>query len=131
MATKMVDMGLKRKEMYPAEASSPKSDKEHENEKEYPTLSLSGPHAEMMGAEDLKEGDVIEQKVRWKVKRHSKVTEGGKTRYSMDLSLQKGSDCEDAGSGDDKEEPDAIDDGSGEDDSPAMAYITGKAKAAK
>lgn len=126
MATKMVDMGIKRKDMYPRESPSPKPEKDYDNEKVHPELELSGPHAEMMGAEDLKEGDVVEQRVRWRVKRHSATTESGKTRYAMTLSLDRASDCEECETPA-KKEGGAIDDGSGADDSPAMAYIQGRA----
>lgn len=125
MATEMHDMGIKRKDMYPSEvAASPAGSK---NEKEYPEVSLHGPHAEMMGAEDLKEGDRIEQTVRWRVKRHSKTTENGKTDYRMTLCLENASDCKDCGEKEKKEKGDE-DDGDGADDSPAMAYITGRGK---
>jgi hypothetical protein len=122
----MVDLGVKRKELHSAEIStSPKSEKDYANEKEYPELSLSGAHAEMMGAEDLKEGDVVEQKVRWRVKKHVKTTEGGKARYEMRLCMEKASDCEECAP--DKKKSSAEDDGDGADDSPAMAFIQGKA----
>lgn len=132
MPTDMIDMGVKHKEMYPTEPATPSSKKDYENEKTYPELSLSGPQAEMMGAEDLKEGDLIEQMVQWRVKRHSKTTENGKTNFSMTLCLEKASDCkeckDDADSNDEGTESDTDEDDSGENDSPAMAYITGRAK---
>lgn len=128
MATKMVDMGVKRKELHgsPATPSTEKSEKDWENEKEYPELSLHGVHAEMMGAEDLKEGDVVEQRVRWRVKRHSKTTEGGKTNYTMGLCLERASDCEECEDGDKK--ADGVDDGDGADDNPGMSYVLRGAK---
>jgi hypothetical protein len=132
MATKMHDMGVKRKDMYSSDmpVSPSGSKKDYDNEKEYPEVSLHGPHAEMMGAEDLKEGDVVEQTVRFRVKRHSKTTENGKTDYRMTLCIEKASDCKDCGEKEEKAEGDE-DDGDGADDSPAMAYITGRGKSAE
>lgn len=130
MATKMIDMGMKRKETMPSPTESPSSPKAYDNEKVYPELTLSGPQAEMMGAEDLKEGDLVEQTVQWRVKRHSKTEEGGKTDYSMTLCLEKASDCKEC---DDTEDAGDAADASEEQDSepsPAMAYIQGKAKEA-
>ncbi len=123
MASKLVDMGISRKEMHSDEKTSPISDKDYGKEKVYPELSLSGPAAEMMGAEDLKEGDLIEQTVQWRVKRHSKTTENGETNYSMTLCLEKASDCKEcADSGDAAGEDDA------DEPSDAMRYIEGRAK---
>lgn len=123
MASKLVDMGISRKEMHTGEAVSPMSEKDYEKEKVYPELSLSGPAAEMMGAEDLKEGDLIEQTVRWRVKRHSKTTENGETNYSMTLCLEEASDCKECGDTSDTEE-----DGPSDKASSAMRYIEGRAK---
>lgn len=125
---KMIDMGLKRKEMN--SGATPMKEKDYENEKVYPEVDLHGDHAEMMGAEDLKEGDVVRQPVQWRVKRHSKTTEGGKTKYAMTLCLEKAGDCTDCGSKgkDDDADETAADEGDGADDSPAMAYIRGNAK---
>ena len=124
MATKMIDLGIKRKEMYSGEPVSPQSEKKYENEKVYPEVHVSGEHAEMMGAEDMKTGDVVEQTVRWRVKSHTKTEENGKTRYSMDLCLESASDCvecetEDKGEDDEPKTKKGM--------SPAMAYIQGHA----
>lgn len=127
MATKLVDMGIRRKELNsPGEPSSPKSEKDYEKEKVYPELSLHGPHAEMMGAEDLKSGDLVEQRVRWRVKDHTKTVNGNKTDYRMTLCLEKASDCAECETEKKAPKTDA-DDGDGADDSPAMAYIKGNA----
>lgn len=126
---KLVDLGIKRKEMHGGPESLPeKTSKDYDNEKVHPTLQVDGPHAEMMGAEDLKKGDRVRQTVEWEVDEHTKREENGKPpHYSMRLKLCKASDCEDCG---EKEEGDGIDDGDGADDSPAMAYISGRAKSA-
>lgn len=122
MATpKMVSMGIKRKEMYPAGASEPKSEKEYEKEEVRPELHLSGPHAEMMGAEDLKKGDRIRQTVEWVVKERTKREVDGKpTEYELTLCIDKAGDHEECDEGDgdaDEAEP-------GETEaSPAMAYL--------
>ncbi len=129
MASKLVDMGIPRKEMYSGDKPSPTSEKDYQKEKVYPELNLSGPAAEMMGAADLKEGDLIEQTVRWRVKRHSKTTEKGKTDYSMTLCLEKASDCEDCGS-DATDTADEGDEGDSSGASSAMNYIEGRAKSA-
>lgn len=127
MASKLVDMGISRKEMNGTASPSAVSDKDYSKETVYPELSLSGPAAEMMGAEDLKDGDLIEQIVQWRVKRHSKTTENGETNYSMTLCLEKASDCKECGEAAD---PKAKDDGDGE-SSDAMRYIEGRAKSAE
>lgn len=125
MATKLVDMGVSRKALYSGEVAAAKP--ESENAKEYPELSLHGPHAEKMGAEDLQEGDEVEQRVRWRVKRHAKTTENGKTEYRMTLCLVKGSDCEECGS-EKKAKTDADDgDGADDNDNPGIAYLAGRA----
>lgn len=127
----MIDMGMKRKDMYPSEtASSPKSEKDYEKEKVYPEMHLEGPLAEMMGAEDLKAGDVVEQTVRWRVKSLTKTERDGKASYSMTLCLEKASDCKECeGGSDDSDEDDGKDgESSG---SAAMDYIRGQAKNAE
>lgn len=131
MATKMIDMGMKRKETMTSVTAPASSSKDYDNEKVYPELTLSGPQAEMMGAEDLKEGDLVEQTMQWRVKRHSKTEEGGKTDYSMTLCLEKASDCKEC-DGDTEDAGDAADASEEADSepSPAMAYIQGKAKEA-
>lgn len=128
MTPKMIDMGIKRKDMMPGELAT-KSEKEYDNETTYPELNLSGPQAELMGAEEMKEGDVVKQMVQWRVKRHSKTEEGGKTDYSMTLCLEKASDCVECDAADGKKGKgdEADDDG----DSPAMSYIQGQAKSAE
>lgn len=131
MAPKMVSMGIKRKDLYPQESPSTKPDKDYENERVRPELDLSGAHAEMMGAEDLKEGDRIRQTIEWVVKRHTATTENGKTRYSMCLALDKASDCEECESPEsEKKGGDDDDDGGRAAPSPAMAYIQGRAESA-
>ena len=49
MAQKLVDMGMKRKELHPTESASPTTEKDYKNEKVYPEVRLSGAHAEAMG----------------------------------------------------------------------------------
>ena len=48
----------------------------------------------------------------------------------MRLCLEKASDCEECEPEEKKKNAGAIDDGDGADDSPAMAYIQGRAKSA-
>lgn len=124
MATKLIDLGMKRKEIHGGPTTpSPKSEKDYENEKIYPELDVSGAHAEMLGAEDLKEGDVIEQTVRWRVKRHSATTENGKTDYRMTLCMEKASDCVEC----EKEKGDDDEDGDSREKRPsaALEYLAG------
>lgn len=125
---KLVDLGIKRKEMYgPSEPEAMPSKKDGDNEMVHPSLHVDGPHAVMMGAEDLKKGDRVRQTVEWVVDEHTLRQENGKKpQYSMRLKLAKASDCEAMDGEDDK--GDGIDDGDGADDSPAMAFITGRAK---
>lgn len=124
---KLVDLGIKRKEMHgPSEPTLPMKDKDYDNEVVHPSMHVDGPHAVMMGAGDLKKGDRVRQTVEWVVDEHTKREENGKPpQYSMHLKLAKASDCE--ACDDDGEEKDGVDDGDGADDSPAMAYISGRA----
>lgn len=128
MATsKMVKMGIKRKDMHGGDMVA--SPKEYDKETVRPELHLDGPHAEMMGAEDLKVGDRVRQTVEWEVKSVGSTTKDGKTSHSLTLCLDKGGDMEDCG--DVADDEDAADKGADEGDesgnSPAMAYIQGKA----
>lgn len=129
MATsKLVKMGIKRKDMHEAETPAVTSEKDYDKEIVRPELHLSGEHAKMMGAEDLKKGDRVQQTVQWVVGSHAKEEENGKPpHYRMTLCLDKAGDHSEC-KGDDDEEGEAVDDGSGKDDSPAMAYIAGRAK---
>lgn len=131
----MIDMGVKRKELHPTEPATPGSSKDYENEKSYPELMLSGAHAEMMGAADLKEGDVVNQPVRWRVKRHTVTTEGGKTDYRMTLCLEKAGDCVEAQDDKSDEGPRSKNGndgpGNGTHDKSAMLFIEGRAKPAE
>lgn len=131
MATpKLVKMGIKRKDMYGSGPTAPKSEKEYDKEEVRPEIHLSGEHAKMMGAEDLKKGDRVRQTVEWVVGSHSKHEENGKEpRYEMTLCLDKAGDHSEVG--EDKTGKGDEDDGDGADDSPAMAYITGRGKPAE
>lgn len=126
----MIDMGMKRKEIHGPAETQPKAEKDYENEKVYPELHVEGALAEMMGAEDLKKGDVVEQTVRWRVKELSKHEVDGKpARFTMTLCLEKATDCKDcADEGDGEDDDDAEEKPSG---SAAMDYIRGQAKAAE
>ena len=126
MATgKMVKMGIRRKDMYPSETTSPKSEKDYDKEVVRPELRLTGPQAEMMGAEDLKKGDRVRQTVEWVVTDHVKREANGKpTEYEMTLCLDKAGDHEECGA-DDEDSEDAKGDAK---PSPAMAYITAQGK---
>ncbi len=126
MATgKMVKMGIKRKDMYPSEAASPTSEKDYEKEIVRPELRLTGPQAEMMGAEDLKKGDRVRQTVEWVVTDHVKREANDKpTEYEMTLCLDKAGDHEEC----DGDEGDAESKGNDAEPSPAMAYITAQGK---
>lgn len=111
------DMGIKRKEMYPAEVAKPSKDQE--NEKSYPTLHLSGPQAKLFGADGLKVGDRVSQTVEWVVKHHSQTkTDGKEPDITIELCLDKCTEPEvvDAETPSDATESD-------EPDSPALAYI--------
>lgn len=125
---KMHDMGMTRGELHgtPA-ATEPKSEKDYEKEKVYPELNVSGKQAIAMGAEDMKVGDVIEQMVRWRVKRREVVErEDGTKDVNLTLCLEKASDWDDAeGDDDDTEESD----GEENEDAklkPGLAYLLGK-----
>lgn len=127
MATKLIDLGMKRKELNPGESAcaEPASCKDWENQKVYPELCARGKQAEMLGAEDLEEGDVVRQEVVWKVSRRRKVEENGKTDYTLDLQMLKASDLIPEGKAEsDDDEPEMESDDS---ESPAMAYIQGRA----
>lgn len=132
MATtpKLVKMGIKRKDLHTSSGEVPKSEKDYDKEEVRPEIHLSGKHAEMMGAEDLKKGDRVRQTVEWVVGSHSKHEENGKQpRYEMTLCLDKAGDHSEVG--EEKTEKGGVDDGDGADDSPAMAYIQGRAKSAE
>lgn len=128
MATpKLHPMGITRKELHSAERgpSEPKSEKDYDKEVVRPELHLSGEHARMMGAEELKKGDRIRQTVEWVVGDHTKREENGKApHYSMTLCLDKASDCADCTP---QKKEDAEESDEGGEVSPAMAYITGAA----
>lgn len=120
----MVKMGIKRKDMHEGESMSPTSEKDYEKEVVRPELHLSGEHAKMMGAEDLKSGDRVRQTVEWVVKDHVKrEVDGEEPTYDMTLCLDKGSDCVECGGEknkeEDSEEPDDSAEGAG------LEYITG------
>lgn len=75
MATKMIDLGVARKDMASGYSCSPccSSDepdkkKEWENTIIYPDFTVEGMHAELMGAEDLNVDDVVEVVLKLKVK---------------------------------------------------------------
>lgn len=92
---KMTDMGMKRKDMRgPESVSEPGEKKDYDNEVCYPCLSASGEQARMLGAEDLKEGETIEQLVRWKVRRVERSEVNGKKDYRLELDMVKASDVE-------------------------------------
>lgn len=88
----MVNLGIKRKEMYGGDVAKPSKD--YDSEIVYPEVSVSGKLAEKMGAADLTEGESVEVPVVLKIKRHAKTTEGGKTEYSMTLCIVKMGDME-------------------------------------
>ena len=123
---KLVDLGIKRKEMYASEKpATPMKEKDYDNEMVHPDMHVSVPHAEMLGAADLKKGDRIRQTVEWIVDEHTKREENGKPpNYSMRLKMAKASDCEEC-EGDDDSPAEEADEG--EDESPAMAFISGRA----
>lgn len=124
MATKMVRMGIKRKDLHPSEPTEPKSEKAYEKEEVRPELHLSGEHAIMMGAEDLKTGDRVRQCVEWVVRDHVKREVDGKpASYEMTLCIDKAGDQEEVEASKKDE-----DEGESSSDSPAMAYIMGNAK---
>jgi hypothetical protein len=122
----MTNMGIRRKDMRSGESTSPKSEKDYDKEIVRPEISLRGPHAVMMGAEDLKTGDRIRQTIEWVVKDHVKREESGKEpEYEMTLCIDKASDCVECES----EKEDGEEKGEYEgDDSPAMAFIRGNAR---
>jgi hypothetical protein len=88
----MYDLGVRHKDLYGA--PEPVSSKDYDNEKVYPSLDVSGKQAELMGAEDLQEGECVIVPVKLRVKRHSKTVENGKTRYSMCLCVEAMGDME-------------------------------------
>ena len=125
---KLVDLGIKRKEMHgPSEPMPAMKSKDYENEMVHPSMHVDGQHAVMMGAPDLKKGDRVRQTVEWVVDEHTKREENGKPpQYSMRLKCAKASDCEECDP-EEEGEQDGVDNGDGADDSPAMAYISGRA----
>jgi hypothetical protein len=71
----------------------------------YCTISYrSGKLAEKLGAEDLKEGDVVEVDVKLKVRRHVKTMEKGKTQYDMTLCIVKAGEMVESESDEEDEE---------------------------
>jgi hypothetical protein len=86
----MIELGVKRKDLYGKE--KPSSEKDWESEVVYPEFQVEGKLAEKMGAAELKEGDAVEVPVVLKVKRHCKTEEDGKVRYCMTLCITKMSD---------------------------------------
>lgn len=122
---KLVKMGIRRKDMYPKETVSSKSEKDYDKEEVRPELHLSGPHAEMMGAEDLKKGDRVRQVVEWVVKdRVKREVDGKPDEYELTLCIDRAGEHVECG------EEKSDNDESEATDSPAMAYIQGRAKEA-
>lgn len=126
MASKMTKLGMKRKDLHgncavPCSPCEGKSEKDYENEIVYPELDASGPLAEQLGAEEVKVGEEFEQTVRWRVKRVRISEENGKKDFGLTLCMIEASDIKPEAKADDDE---------GEGDSPAMAYIQGRAKEA-
>lgn len=122
-------MGIKRKSMHKQNTSKPESEKDYENEEIRPDLHVSGPHAIMLGAEDLKQGDRVRQTVEWVVTSLLKREENGKDpTYELTLSLDKASDLEECG----KEKSDDDDDDGADwenenEPNAAMDYLTSRA----
>lgn len=128
--SKLVSMGIRRKEMYSKKEPTAMSEKNYEKEMVRPELRLTGPHAEMMGAEELKTGDRVRQTVEWVVKDLVKREVNGRpTEYEMTLCLDKGGEHVDCGTEESEDAPDKGEDGDEQDgDSPAMLFIQGRAK---
>jgi hypothetical protein len=133
--SKLVSMGIRRKDMYSEKETKPMPEKDYDKEKVRPELRLTGPHAEMMGAEDLKKGDRVRQTVEWVVKDHVKrEVDGRPAEYEMTLCLDKGGEHVECGSDESEDAPakgEKDDEGEDEGDSPAMAYLKGRAKKAE
>lgn len=123
----MTPMGMKRKDMYgEAKPAAPSKPKDWDNEIVYPTVRAEGKQAEMLGAEDLEDGEMIQQVVCWRVKKTT-IERDGEKRYELELHLVKASDpepCDDEGS------EDAPDDESDDEEiSPGLkAILAGKAE---
>lgn len=121
----MTSMGMKRKEMYPSESpATPSSPKDYDNEIVFPSVSVRGKQAEMMGAADLEAGECVKQTVVWKVKSRTLEETNGKKEYRMELELVKGSDLTSCDAP--KEDAAAADDSDGDESSevsPGLAYV--------
>lgn len=104
----MTNLGIRHKDLYGT--SEPKSEKDYESERVFPSIDVSGKQAVLMGAEDLSEGECVLVPVKLRVKRHTKTTENGKTNYSMCLCIEEMGEMEecDDDSADDAEYPDDV-----------------------
>jgi hypothetical protein len=125
---KMTELGMKRKENRPGEdlCAQPADCESYEDEVIYPELHAEGEQAAMLGSDDLEEGDIVEQTVRWKCKRSRRVEENGKVvDRSLVLCMIEASDMEQVGR--ERKKESAEDDSVREEDSPAMAFIRSRA----
>jgi hypothetical protein len=117
----MTDLGIKRKDQYPREETVAGGKKDYDNEKIYPSIDACGKLAELMGAADLNEGDVVEAPFKLKVKRLAKTDENGKTHYDIKFDIIEMGDMTDSSS----DEDDGSDDEEDEESSPALAVLSG------
>lgn len=132
MEDTMHNLGMKRKELDGMNGAKPMETKDYEKEIVYPKLDARGKQAEMLGADELEEGEYLKQTVIWKVDRIRKVEENGKKDYDLCLCMVKASDMEpvEAPKEEKKSKEKASDDDDGEKSevSPGMAVIMGKSE---
>lgn len=120
----MTSVGMRRGDMHEPAETKPMKEKDWENEMVYPSLRVDGKQAEKMGAEDLEDGECVEQTVVWRV-RKTTIEKDGEKKYELTLELVKASNpksvtCDEGDGG--EEEPPA-------DNSPGLDYImSGKAR---
>lgn len=108
---------MKSDDLYaqPEAASKPS-----ENPTVYPCLRLEGEQAKLFGAENLNDGDMVQQNVVWRVKKTT-IEKDGEKRYELSLDLVKASEPEPTDEQADDSE--GTDDGDSAEPSPGLAYI--------
>ena len=119
---KLKAMGVTRKEMEgPHSTPEVAKEGEYEKQKVYPELSVSGKHAEMLGAADLKVGDLVKMTGEFEVKSLRYTDENGTERYEMTLCLKK-AECEACEKSEDEDDEEKSDDDETS-DNPGLEYL--------